>query len=120
MSWRETYAKFRDRFAEALNPKFYTTQYIDWLLETGRAGIWATEQSAIVAEIKTFPTGVKAVAGVVAVGDRQEIIGLIAHAEAWGRENGCQYGMIESRPGWERTMKSYGYNVFQVSILKEL
>lgn len=115
------YLRFRDRFAEALDDRLYTIACLDALLLSGRGKCWATETAAIVAEIKVFPTGAKAVCGVIAAGDLEEIADrLIPYAEAWGSANGCTFGMIESRPGWAKRMKRHGYETHQVSLIKEL
>jgi hypothetical protein len=115
------YAAWRDRLAEAMDPRFYTIEYLDWLLATGRAFLWARGHAALVAEIRVFPTGTKAASFVVAAGDREELVNELApQVEAWGRANGCSVALIESRPGWEKVMKGHGYSLFQASIVKEL
>lgn len=117
----DRYLSFRDAFAAAMDERFYTIDYLDWIVTTGRAGIWFGDKSSIVAEIRTFPTAAKAVCGVIAAGDMKEIAEvLIPLAEAWGQENGCQFALIESRPGWEKIMKKHGYTLFQASIVKDL
>ena len=115
------YADYRPLFAEAMDPRFYNIEYLDKRLIDGTADYFESRNAAIIVEIKTFPAGARAVAGLVAAGDMHEIVNdLIPSAEAWGKAQGCQFGMIESRPGWEKAMKSSGYNVFQVSIIKEI
>ncbi len=115
------YLRFRDRFAEAMDARLYPPGFVDAIMATGKAGFWCTDTAAIVAIIKTYPTGAKAVCGVIAAGDMNEIADkLIPHAEQWGRENGCQFGMIESRPGWAKRMKRHGYETHQVSLIKDL
>lgn len=115
------YLRFRDRFAEALDPRLYSIEYLDDLILSGRAHFFASANAAIVTEFKTFPTGARAVAGLIAAGDLEEISTiLIPRAEEWGRLNGCQFGMIDSRPGWARRMKQHGYETHQVSLIKEL
>lgn len=104
-----------------MDPRFYTIDYLDKRLIGGTAHFFEGEAAAILTEFKTFPGGAKAVCGLVAAGDMQEIIEvLIPRAEAWGRANQCQFGMIESRPGWARSMKPHGYDVFQIALVKEL
>jgi len=115
------YLRFRDRFAEAMDPRFYTIEFLDGLLFQGMAEFMAGDDAAIVVEIKEFPTGARAVCGVIAAGDMNEIVqSLIPQAEAWGKAKGCNLGMIESRPGWARVMKQHGYETFQVSLVKEI
>ena len=114
------YLRFRDQFAEAMDGRLYNIEYLDALLLSGRAKCWASQAAAIVAEIKKYPTGALVVSGVVAAGDLEEITRLIPLAEEWGREYGCQFGMIESTEGWQRVMKKRGYETFQVSLIKTL
>lgn len=115
------YIRFRPSFAEALDSRLFTIEHLDDLLLSGRARFFCTEAAAIVAEIKTFPSGAKAVAGLIAAGWLEDIqTALIPQAEEWGRSLGCQFGMIDSRPGWARRMKRHGYETHQVSLIKEL
>lgn len=115
------YGAWRARFAEALDPRFYNIEYLDWLLEHERAWLWFGRQAALAAEIKTFPTGMRAVSFVVAAGDLTELTEELRPAvEDWGRAGGCSVSLIESRPGWEKSMKKHGYTLFQASIVKDL
>jgi hypothetical protein len=116
-----TYAAFRNQFAAALDNRFYPIECLDALVANGEVQGFYTDTSAIIVEIKVYPSGVKTVAGVVAAGDKQEIAEqLIPRAEEFGRELGCQFGMIESRQGWSKVMAKHGYRPFQTAIVKEL
>lgn len=121
MSWQAEYEKFRDGFASAIDPRFHTIEWLDEQIATGRAFVWFGQKAAIVAAIKEYPTGTKAIHGLCEAGDPQEVIEtLIPAAEAWGRQQGCQFAEIQSRPAWARLLKGRGYLPFQTSILKEL
>ncbi len=114
------YLHFRDRFQAAMDPAYYPIDHLDQLILSGGAVLFAEGGAAIVVEIKTFPSGLRALHGLVAAGDLSSIRTLIAHAEAWGRAEGCTRAIIESRLGWERAMRSAGYRAHQISIVKEL
>jgi hypothetical protein len=115
------YRRFRDRFAEAMDPAFYSIEYLDALIRSGRARLWVGAQAAIVAEIRNYPGGARAVHGLVAAGRMEEIGGtLIPQAEAWGKAQGCTHAIIESRSGWMRALKPQGYAPHQVALRKEL
>lgn len=114
------YLRFRPLFAEAVDTRLYTIDHLDAIMLSGRGKCWASDKAAIVAEIKQFPTGAKAVCGVLAAGELEEIVKLIPLAEAWGKAGGCAFGMIDSRPGWAKRMKRHGYETWQVSLIKEL
>lgn len=115
------YRQWRDRFAEAIDGRFYGIEYLDYLiLGCGMATIHVGEDAAIVTEFKHYPN-CKAIHGLVAAGDLGEITAtLIPAAEAWAKRQGCQFAVIESRPGWERQLKASGYEPFQHSVSKEL
>lgn len=114
------YQQWRSAFAEAMDPRFYTIDYLDTLVFTGRAFLWANDDAAIVAEFKHFPTGARAIHGLVAAGDLEAIKGLIRTAEAWGKEQGCVGALIESRPAWAKILKAEGYSPFQQSVWKDI
>lgn len=120
MTWRD-YLRFRDGFAEAMDPRLYTIEWLDWQVFTGFIRLWTSENAAITAEIKTYPSGARALHGLYATGDLEEIISeLIPQAEAWGRECGCTLAFIESREAWERLLKPHGYVAYKVAVGKDL
>jgi len=115
------YAAFRARFAEALDPRLYGIEHLDALVASGRAIFMAAGDAAILFELRTYPTGARAVHGLVAAGDAERITALlIPSAEAWGVARGCIGATIESRPGWARLLKPHGYAVHQVAVWKDL
>ncbi|WPZ05489.1 hypothetical protein [Pelagerythrobacter marinus] len=113
----QAYLPFREQFV-ALDPERYPPEYIDAQVWAGFWACWGTENAAILAEIKTYPSGLREVHGLAAAGDVQEIVALIPMAEAWGKQQGCRLASIESRPGWAKVLD--GYEVDQVRIVKEL
>lgn len=114
--WHE-YQRFRDQFV-ALDPERYPPQWIDGRVWAGFWRCWGNDKAAILAEIKTYPSGLNEVHGIAAAGDLREIVGLIPLAEAWGALAGCKIASIESREGWGKLLP--GYRVEQVRIVKEL
>lgn len=113
----DAYLRFRDEFG-ALDPLRYPVEAIDARVKAQTWRCWGNEKAAILAEIKTYPSGVREVHGVAAAGDLREIVGLIPQAEEWGRQCGCVRAVIESRPGWERVLPTY--ELHQVAVRKEL
>lgn len=112
------YLDFREDFA-ALDPDRYPVDYIDHQVASGAWRCWGNAHAAILAEIKTYPSGLREVHGVAAAGDLQAIIELIPLAEEWGREQGCVRAVIESRPGWERALPKE-WELHQVAMRKDL
>ena len=115
------YAAYRDKFAAVTDARYYPIEWLDQRIAEGRATFMATGLAAIVVELRQFPGGAVDVHGLVAAGDRDDIVNiLIPRAEAFGRDNGCVAGVVESRPGWAKALKSSGYQVSQVTVRKEL
>jgi hypothetical protein len=115
------YVRFRPQLAEAMDPAFYPIEHLDALILSGRARLWVGEHAAIVAEIRDYPGGARAVHGLVAAGRIEEINEqLIPRAEAWGKALGCTCAIVESRSGWMRALKARGYAPHQVALRKEL
>ena len=119
MQWLE-YVPWRERFAEALDPRLYDLEYLDRRIIEGSALIWTSSNAAVITEIKEYPTGAKAVHFLIVAGDKDAIKAFGPPVEAWAREQGCIGALIESRPAWVREMKTAGYEVQQVSIWKDL
>ncbi len=116
-----TYCKWREAFAKVIDERYYTLDWLDMRFLNGEVMFWGSENAAIIAEIRDYPTGAKDVHGLIAAGDLREIVeALIPQAEAWGREQGCIGAIIESRPAWSRALEPYGYEVSQVAVRKEL
>ena len=114
-----TYTEWRDAFADVMDERYYTLDWLDIRLLNGDVMFWGSESAAIVAELRDYPTGAKDVHGLIAAGDLREIVeDLIPKAEAWGRANGCIAAVIESRPGWVKALP--GYELHQCHVRKEL
>ena len=115
------YQHWRNAFADMLDCRTHTGAWLDSEVEAGRIKCWATDAAAIIAEIKTYPTGARELHGLAAVGDMMVIVGeLIPQAEKWGRKMECDFASIASREGWARVLAPFGYAVHQVTIRKEL
>jgi hypothetical protein len=130
------YARWRDAFAQAMDTRLYSIEYLDALVGSMRAQIWFGDHAAIVTEVREYPTGARVIHGLVAAVDpgspatagaaspgaglREIAETLIPRAEAWGRSIGCVLAIVESRAGWARQLKSQGYEPHQVTLRKEL
>lgn len=115
------YVRFRPEFIEVLDPALYSPEWLDAMVFTGQFHLFTAENSAILAAIKVYPTGFKELEGQAAVGNLDEIVRqLIPQAEDFARSQGCSAAVIESRAGWAKTMKRYGYHLHQTAIRKAL
>lgn len=115
------YLLFRDRFASVMDERLYEIGWLDRRVLDGSAVFMRSDNAGIVSEVRTYPTGFREVHGLVAAGALDEIVAeLIPAAEQWGRAHGCVGAVIESRPGWARSLKASGYEVSQVAVRKDL
>ena len=115
------YLRWKPDFCSVMDGRFYTELWLDNQVLSGVYRLFCNDDAAILAELKAYPTGALKVEGVVAAGDMATIVqALIPQAEAWGIENGAISARIESREGWARALKPYGYEIQQVAIEKDL
>jgi len=118
--WAE-YERFRPRFAEMLDERFYPLSWLDEQIAAGNIILLAQDDSAILVSVRSYPSGLKEIHGECAVGKRETIVSaLIPLAEQFGREIGCEFGAISSRKGWEKVMRASGYELHQTVIRKAL
>lgn len=111
------YVRFRAEIV-SLDPDRYPPEWIDAQVRGGLWRCWGNDEAVILAEVKTFPSGLREVHGLAAAGELAAIKALIPEAEAWGRECGCRDASIESRPEWARLLPEY--RVEQVRIVRAL
>lgn len=115
------YLRFRPQFEQVTDPQFYPIEWLDAQVLKGRAWPIVGRAAALVVEVRQYPGGVRAAHGLIAAGNLSEIVNeLIPRAEAWGRAQGCKFGLIESREGWAKVLKKHGWGTHQVALLKEL
>lgn len=116
--WVE-YQRWRSIFHDMLDRRFYTPEYLDGEVATGRFVLFASETGAILASIKRYPTGLLEVQGEAATGNLRELSRkLIPAINDWAKSIGCESSQIQSRPGWSRVMKDY--TLYQTCLKKAL
>jgi hypothetical protein len=114
------WAKWRDRFAEAMDGSFQSIDGLEQLVFQNKVQLWPGKNCAIITEIVTYVGGEKAIQGLWAAGDVAEVLELIPGAEAYGRLMGCTSVLIEGRAGWARALKVMGYQPWSVTVRKAL
>lgn len=101
--------------------ELYPIEWLDQILIDGRAQFWRSPKAAAVTEIKVYPSGVKDIHCLVAAGSREEIEHiLIPAAIEWAKRQGCTGALVESREGWVRALRKYGFEPFQSAARKEI
>lgn len=114
------YLDFRPAFEAAMDRRYYPIEWLDQRIAEERAVFMCSDNAAIVVELRRYPGGAMDVHGLIAAGDKDEIVSiLIPQAEALGKEHGCIAGVVESRAGWARALKTSGYELSQTTVRKE-
>lgn len=117
--WTE-YQRHRDEIAGILDPRCHTIQWLDTQLLAGHALAFGSDDAVIVITVKQYPAGGRELHGLAAAGNVRGIMALIEQAEEWGRSVGLDFACISSRPAWSRLLKSRGYDVKRIEIVKDL
>lgn len=118
--WDE-YMRFRPSFGSLIDPEFYPLEWLDDQVRGGNFKLLNTSNSAILITVKAYPSGALELHGIAACGNLAEIVGdLIPKALEIGKTLGCQIAAIESRPGWARIMRNFGWELHQVALRKAL
>jgi hypothetical protein len=113
--------RWRLAFTALLDPALYPAHWLDEQVAIGEFILFTGAESAILTSIRTYPSGLREIHGQAAVGELREIVSaLIPLAEQFGKQHGCVFASIASRPGWSRMMAPYGYETHQVEIRKAL
>lgn len=114
------WARFRDRFAEAMDDGLYTIEELEQRVLTHRAILFAGKDSAIVGQVEAYPGGEQAFQITWACGNVDELLSLLPGIEALARIQGCTRMIVEGQRAWERVLKAAGYGFFSVTLTKGL
>lgn len=115
------YLSFRPAFSEVMDERYHTLDWLDGQVLQGKVQFWRSDNAALLTEIKPYPTGAKDIHVVISAGDMHEVVEILRpQAEEYGRARGCIGATVESRTGWARALKPYGYEAHQLTVRKEL
>jgi hypothetical protein len=115
------YLRFRGDFADVMDERYHTLDWLDDQILEGKVKFWRSENAALLTEIKHYPTGAMDIHVTIAAGNMREVVEILRpQAERYGKDLGCIGSTVESRPGWAKVLKPYGYEAFQLTVRKEL
>jgi hypothetical protein len=89
------------------------------LLLSRHAQIWPSENAFVVTELSISPTG-PSIHAWIGGGILTEMMDLRPGIEAWGRAQGATFATIDSRPGWDRLYRRFGYERVEGLLRKRL
>jgi hypothetical protein len=114
------YPDWRDQFADALDTRTHTIEWLDGEVAAGRVRLFACRDAAVLAELRRYPTGATDLHFLLGVGLMEAMRDVLRpRAEAWAQSMGALGSVVESRSGWERALRSCGYEPFQTCLRKE-
>jgi len=119
-AWAQ-YLKWRPEFVALLDPDYYTPEWLDQEVWSGRAQILSCEDAAALVEVRTYPTGAKDIHGLLCCGNLSSITHTLI--PLWldhGRSIGAISATVDSRAGWTRALKPLGFDPYQSATRKTL
>lgn len=110
--------------AAAATSDFYTLEYIEEGIASGRMTFWPGEHGAVVTEFLEYPKG-RALNVFAGGGDNQKALREFLYSfdprlSAWAGANSCRWIMVTGRAGWQRVGNALGYKPAWNVIAKEL
>lgn len=103
----------------------YTPEHVRAMLEEGRAQLWYTREdegidAMLITQINTFPARRVCLAWVCSGHLPAGWAMLFEMVAVWAAQQGCSAMSIHGRPGWERVLKSLGWNAKEVWLERDL
>lgn len=121
MTWMEAYWRWRPLLVEALDERYFNGEWLDAQVMSGRAVFIYADDSALVAEMRFYPTGARDVFIYCVAGAASAVRDILGpRLETWGRSNGCLAILGESRSGWTKILKTAGYELYKTAVRKAL
>ena len=75
--------------------------------------LWLAPNGAMVTQIVTYPTGLKALVLVLVGGEMNKWLHFLPEIEKWGKDKGCEVSeMPRGRKGWTKMLKDYNTMIF--------
>jgi len=117
----DDYWSWRDRLAEANDPRFWPIEAIDALVISGEGQFWCDGESAAVTRFNTYPGGAVVFEVIAVTGNLSSVWGQIAPAvEDYGRSQGSERIYATGRLGWQRSARMHGWEPLMIIITKDL
>ncbi len=121
MTFAAAYQVWRPAFEEALDARYYPITWLDYVVMEGRASLIATNDAAVIVEVRYFPTGAKDLHVICGAGDLDELRGEILRLMLkMASDNGCLAVAVESREGWARALRDKGFSIYKTILRREL
>jgi hypothetical protein len=120
MGGNDAYLRHRAEIIGILDERKWPYHWLERMIAEGHIALMSNDTAIIGVERKVYPGGLEELHGVFAAGDMDGILELIDAAVAAATLQGMDEATISSRPGWQRALKSRGFELNQVTITKSL
>ena len=111
------YLRFRDAFAEVLDPRTHTIEWLDSRIASGLMHSWGNEKACVLTELRQFPTGAFEVHVMIAAGDADVMVNeIMPQIMKWKDKIGALHVSVASRLAWVRLLKPLGFEVWQTEV----
>ena len=75
--------------------------------------LWLAPEGAMVTQIVTYPTGMKAMSLLLVGGTMSKWLHLLPQVETWAKTEGCEISELpRGRKGWVKMLKDYNSMIF--------
>lgn len=98
----------------------HTKEDVWQAIVSGQAQFWPGANSAMVTEVKSYPTGFTEIIGWLAAGELKEIEAMMRFAEAAAKANGCHRVNLTCREGFRKPFAKTGYRQKMIVLVKDL
>lgn len=119
MSPHNAYLRHRAEIAQILDERFYPLWWVEGRISAGEIDLLHNDTAIIGIEVRNYPGGARELHGLFAAGDKAGVKELVKQALALAEAAGLTCAAIESRGGWEREFRDFGFVKDRVRIVKE-
>ena len=101
---------YRDQINSALAYSGGTHDFEDVArgVSSAKMQLWPASNSCAITEIICYPKK-KVLHVFLAAGEKQELVGMIDSAAAWGKSQGCESMTMSGRHGWLKVLGNEGW-----------
>jgi hypothetical protein len=114
-----SWPRWRSEIAKACDGSHHTIESIEQSIAEGRAHVLTMPDCCYIVELAPYPQAL-ACQIMWAAGALDAIKAALPRVEAWARLKGCSEMLVEGQAGWQRALKTQGYEPWSVTIRKPL
>lgn len=118
MTTGDAYGLHRDAIAGILDERFFPLEWVDQEVAEGRIAVIGDASGCVGVTRREYPGGAVELHVMFAAGELSACLRIWDQIEASAQ--GFDLAAVESRQGWAKALKSRGFRVDRVRVVKEL